>query len=76
HLSASSMLTIIPLQDWLAMDDTLKRVDERVERINVPAQTNHYWRYRMHLTLEDLLQARSFNEKIRALIEHSARKQH
>jgi 4-alpha-glucanotransferase len=60
HLNAPSMLAIIPLQDWLAIDDALKRTDERAERINVPAQTNHYWCYRMHLTLEELIQAKVF----------------
>lgn len=75
HLNAPSMLAIIPLQDWLAIDDALKRTDERAERINVPAQTNHYWCYRMHLTLEELIQAKVFNTKIRNLINHSTRNQ-
>ena len=44
------------------------------ERINVPANPRHYWRYRMHLTLEQLMKADSLNEKIKGLIEQTGRK--
>lgn len=73
HLLSPAMLVIIPWQDWLAIDDELKRANPDVERINVPAQTNHYWRYRMHLTLEELLQAENLNKRILSLIQQSAR---
>ena len=73
HLGASSMLTMIPLQDWLAMDDKLKRLDAGAERINDPANAHHYWRYRMHVTIETLLQSTGFNEKINAMITESGR---
>ncbi|MDR0349542.1 MAG: 4-alpha-glucanotransferase [Tannerella sp.] len=68
HIQASSMLTIIPLQDWLGMSDTLKRTDVEQERINIPARPHHYWRYRMHITLEELLSANEFNQEIREMI--------
>ena len=73
HLRASSMLTMIPLQDWFAMDDTIKRPDANDERINDPTNPNHYWRYRMHITLETLLQSTMFNEKIQKNIAESGR---
>ena len=68
------MLAILPLQDWLGMDDRIKRKDAEAERINVPANPAHYWRYRMHIPLEELLQAESLNSKIISLIEKSGRK--
>lgn len=74
HLNSPSMLTIIPLQDWFALDDKIKRIDTEAERINVPANSMHYWCYRMHITLEDLIQATALNEKISSLIENSGRK--
>ncbi|MDR2389618.1 MAG: 4-alpha-glucanotransferase [Tannerellaceae bacterium] len=74
HLEAPSMLTIIPLQDWLAADDRLKRKDGHAERINVPANATHYWRYRMHVTIEELLEADSLNEKIISLIRNNGRR--
>ncbi len=74
HLNSPSMLTIIPLQDWFATDDTVKRKDYDAERINIPANPTHYWRYRMHITIEDLLKANIFNVKITDMIERSGRK--
>jgi 4-alpha-glucanotransferase len=73
HLGASSILAIIPLQDWLAMNDALKRPRAEDERINIPANPDHYWRYRMHLSLEELLEADEFNCKIRAMLADGGR---
>jgi 4-alpha-glucanotransferase len=74
HLRAPSMLTIIPLQDWFAVDDAIKRRDYVAERINVPAHATHYWRYRMHITIEELIASDSLNEKISSMIKNSGRK--
>ncbi|MDR2810675.1 MAG: 4-alpha-glucanotransferase [Tannerellaceae bacterium] len=74
HLNVPSMLAIIPLQDWLAMDDYLKRKDYKTERINVPAHAVHYWRYRMHVAIEELLKADTLNEQIASLVKSSGRK--
>lgn len=73
HLGTRSMLVIIPLQDWFAMDDTIKRKDIEAERINIPGNSNHYWRYRMHVTLEKLLEADGLNQKIVKMIADSGR---
>ena len=73
HMQASSMLTIIPLQDWLAMSDKLRRIDVEQERINIPADPHHYWRYRMHITLEELLSANEFNQEIKKMLLASNR---
>jgi 4-alpha-glucanotransferase len=68
HLQAPSRLTIIPFQDWLAIDADLRNPDIEAERINIPSDPNHYWRYRMHLAIEDLLAANDLNEQIRQLV--------
>ncbi len=68
HMLSSSMLAILPMQDWLAIDESLRLADPDAERINVPANPNHYWRYRMHLSVERLLEADSFNESISELV--------
>jgi 4-alpha-glucanotransferase len=65
------MLTIIPFQDWLSIDAGWRNPDIDAERINVPANPRHYWRYRMHLPIEELLDAGSLNDKIRELIQDS-----
>ena len=61
------------MQDLLGMNDTMRRETPNDERINIPADPNHYWRYRMHISLEELLKAKDFNEEIRSQIEESGR---
>ncbi len=51
HLNSPSMLTILPWQDWMAEDEVRRNPDVDAERINVPANSRHYWRYRMHIIL-------------------------
>jgi len=67
NLDTPSMLCIIPLQDWMAMDGDIRRADPREEQINVPANPHHYWRYRMHMTLDQLLSADVLNDQIRSM---------
>jgi len=73
HLASPSILAIFPLQDWLSISSSLRFKDPAAERINVPADPNNYWRYRMHLTLEKLLTARKFNDEIRQMLYLSGR---
>ena len=74
HLWSPAMLTVLPLQDWLSMDGALRRLNPNDERINVPANSRHYWRYRMHLTLEQLAAAKEFNQTLSDMIAASGRK--
>jgi len=73
HLASPAMWSIFQLQDLLGMDESLRREDAAAERINVPAIPNYYWRYRMHLTLEMLQKADSFNAELRRRVEQSGR---
>ena len=73
HLASPSMLAIFPLQDWLSMNTGLRAPDPHSERINVPANPNNYWHYRMHITLEKLKAASKFNEDIRQMLYLSGR---
>lgn len=68
HLQSPSMLCLLALQDWLSISPTLRSKHPETEQINDPANPNQYWRYRMHLTIEELMQQSGFNDKIRALI--------
>ncbi len=74
HLTSPSMLCLLSLQDWLAIDEHLRLADADAERINIPANPRHYWRYRMHLTIEQLLAADDFNAMVKDLVSHSGRK--
>ena len=73
HLSTRSMLTIIPLQDWLSIDEQIRRANANEERINIPANPRHYWRYRMHLCIEDLMNAGELNIRITDLVQNTGR---
>ena len=73
NLQSPSMLAIFPLQDWLSMNGVLRRQDPREELINIPANPRHYWRYRMHLTVEKLLAATEFNKYMRDKIRNCGR---
>ena len=73
HLASPSMLSILPLQDWLSIDGKLRRENPSDERINIPAVSRHYWRYRMHLTLEQLLGEKEFNARLRQIVASSGR---
>ena len=74
HLTSPSMLCLLSLQDWLSISEQLRLPDQNAERINIPANPRHYWRYRMHMTIEQLLAADNFNEEINTLIVQSGRK--
>ncbi|MFI3333041.1 MAG: 4-alpha-glucanotransferase [Rikenellaceae bacterium] len=68
HLTSPAMWTILPLQDWLSISKQRRGVNPEAERINVPANSRHYWQYRMHCTIEDLISATELNDKIGALV--------
>jgi 4-alpha-glucanotransferase len=55
------------------MDETLRRENPADERINVPANPKQYWRYRMHLSLETLNAAHTFNDALRQCIQQTGR---
>ena len=74
HMKSPAMLAILPLQDWLATDGQVRYPgDPADERINIPAIPRHYWRYRMHCTLEDLIANDGLNRHLRTQVEAAGR---
>ena len=73
HLYNDAMLAIFPIQEFLATDRALTNPNMDDERINNPAEFPHYWRYRMHLNVEELLNHEDFNQKIAYWISDSNR---
>lgn len=71
HMAAPSLYKIFPLQDYLALSAKLRRTIPQEERINDPGNPKHYWRYRMHLTLEQLLAEDEFNSMLTGLVDRS-----
>lgn len=73
QLKSPSMLCVLPLQDWMSTDGAIRRQNPADEQINVPTNPRHYWRYRMHITMEQLMCEENFNNSIRRMIEESGR---
>jgi 4-alpha-glucanotransferase len=73
HLHSPAMWAVFPLQDLLAIDESLRHPDPDAERINVPAIMPYYWRYRMHLGLDELAAADEFNQRLARLISAAGR---
>jgi 4-alpha-glucanotransferase len=67
HMYSPAMWVILPLQDWMAIDGDVRLKDQHADRINVPANPRHFWNWRMHLTLEELMRCDKLNAKIKGL---------
>ncbi|MBQ0136738.1 MAG: 4-alpha-glucanotransferase [Bacteroidales bacterium] len=67
HMFSPAMWVILPLQDWLAVDGNVRIQDAHADRINLPSNPRHFWNYRMHLSIEDLMKKKDLNAKIRQL---------
>ena len=73
HLYSPAMWSIFQLQDFLGMNEKLRRANPSEERINIPANANHYWKYRMHLLLEELVKGKEFTKQVKDLVTNSGR---
>jgi 4-alpha-glucanotransferase len=73
HLYSPAMWSIFMLQDMLGIDEKLRRENPHEERINVPANPKNYWKYRMHITLEELIKEKNFNSELQSYIKASGR---
>jgi 4-alpha-glucanotransferase len=73
HLNSPAMWSVFQIQDILGIDNDLRRENPNDERINIPANPQHYWRYRMHISLENLIASTAFNETFSNAIKSSGR---
>ena len=73
HLYSPAMWSIFQLQDLLGINEQIRRISPIDEQINVPSNPNHYWRYRMHITLEELKNTTEFNNELAEYITSSGR---
>ncbi|KAJ6332227.1 hypothetical protein OIU76_010588 [Salix suchowensis] len=73
HVEAPSMWAIFPLQDLLALKEEYTTRPATEETINDPTNPKHYWRYRVHVTLESLLKDKELITTIRGLVRGSGR---
>ncbi len=73
HLISPSMLCVLGIQDWMSIDENLRLANPDAERINIPANPKHYWRYRMHVSIEELMANSGFNSNLIDLISNAGR---
>ncbi len=73
HFYSKAMLAIFPIQDYLGISEKLRHSDVNAERINIPAKFPHFWNYRMHISLENLLKENDFNNELAEMVQQSGR---
>lgn len=73
HLYSPAMLCVIPIQEFLGMNENLRNPNEDIERINIPSVFPHYWKYRMHINISDLKNHTDFTEKLKEKHRESGR---
>ncbi|MBQ1618714.1 MAG: 4-alpha-glucanotransferase [Bacteroidales bacterium] len=73
NLDSVSMLAIFPLQDWMSIDGRLRHGNPADEQVNHPEDPDNKWRWRMHLTLRQLLDEAAFTTKVATLVKDSNR---
>ncbi len=73
HLYSPAMWSVFQVQDILGCSEELRRENPAEERINQPADPKHYWRYRMHIALEDLIKNKAFCEELKGYVTASGR---
>ncbi len=73
HLGSPAMWAVFLLQDIMSMEEGIRRENPKDERINFPADPNHYWNYRMHITLETLLEQSAFSKELNAMVADAGR---
>ena len=66
HLNSSSQWVILPIQDYIAMDGDFRWDNTWDEQINNPANPKWKWKYRMHQSVEALLN----NDKLTATLKN------
>ena len=73
HLYSPAMWSVFQLQDIVGIDENLRRNNPKDERINIPSDPKHYWKYRMHIGLEALIEETAFNEELKSYVVASGR---
>ncbi|KAM0907019.1 hypothetical protein ACQ4PT_016421 [Festuca glaucescens] len=73
HFDAPSMWAIFPLQDLLALKDKYTTRPAVEETINDPTNPKHYWRFRLHVPLESMLEDKDIQATIKELVTSSGR---
>ena len=75
HIESPSVLSILPIQDVLALCTEYAKRPALEETINDPTNPKHYWRFRLHVSCEDLLSNYDFVKDVKELVSSRAHAQ-
>ncbi|MDR2465476.1 MAG: 4-alpha-glucanotransferase [Streptococcaceae bacterium] len=73
HMDCNAMLTVFTIQDLFGVHESTRVEDPRSEKINDTSKPFHYWRYRVHLTNEEMMEKKEWIERIKSMVQHSKR---
>ncbi|MGM0439652.1 MAG: 4-alpha-glucanotransferase [Chlamydiota bacterium] len=73
HLRSPSMWAVIPLQEYLSIKHEVRRENPHEEWINDPSNPKNYWKYRLHITLEDLNRQHELNDTLKTMVAEAGR---
>eukprot|EP00850_Spirogloea_muscicola_P013966 SM000097S24819 [mRNA] locus=s97:544160:552835:+ [translate_table: standard] len=73
HCDSPSVFAIFPIQDLMALKDKYSERPAAEETINDPTNPRHYWRFRLHVTLEEFLRDEDWLATIQDLLLTSGR---
>ncbi len=73
HVYSPAMWAVFQLQDILTLESSFHKGSPELERINIPAIAEHYWKYRMPILIENLMREESLNTKFKAILEQAQR---
>lgn len=73
HLYSPAMWAVFQIQDLMGINEKIRRENPIDEQINIPANPNHFWGYRMHLTIEDLMDSADLNDELLSYIQKAGR---
>ena len=73
HLDSPALLAIFPLQDLLPLSQRLPDCPPALQQINDPTNPQHYWRYRLHVTLEEVAADEGLRHLLTDMLQASMR---
>ncbi len=73
HYNSPAMISVIPIQELFALSETTINPDIDSERINIPAVFPHNWKYRMHISINEMIKNESLKNKVKELIINAKR---
>lgn len=73
HYNSPAMISVIPIQELFALTETTINPDINSERINIPAIFPHNWKYRMHISINEMIKTDKLKNRVKELTINAKR---